>query len=102
MASGVRKACLERPRTDNEPLSLPHPFPEYVTCPHCGELEVEVWCYETHAICHRCGGVVEHEQMACESQCLVEQTHERAVQLPPSAVSGDADRSESAAGDESD
>ena len=30
-------------------LPLPDPFPDYVRCPHCGEAEVEVWCYRAHA-----------------------------------------------------
>lgn len=41
-------------------LALPDPYPEYVTCPHCGEPEVEVFCYETQGRCHRCGQLFEH------------------------------------------
>ena len=29
-------------------------YPDYVTCPHCGELEIEVWSYERTARCHNC------------------------------------------------
>jgi hypothetical protein len=36
-------------------LPLPDPFPEYVRCPHCGEPEVEVYCYQAQATCHNCG-----------------------------------------------
>ncbi len=36
------------------------PYPDYVTCPHCGEPEVEVWCYETTARCHNCGQTFDH------------------------------------------
>ena len=41
-------------------LPLPDPFPEYLTCPVCGEPEVEVWCYEDGARCHACGAWVQH------------------------------------------
>jgi len=41
-------------------LSLPDPFPEYLHCPHCGESEVEVWCYQAEARCHSCGRAIEH------------------------------------------
>ena len=44
----------------SQPLPLPDPFPDYVTCPHCGEPEVEVWCYEEAARCHHCGGWIAH------------------------------------------
>ena len=64
----------DRQRTSKEPkrilmsysypegvLPLPDPFPDYLICPHCGEREVEVWCYEQRAQCHRCGGWIEHK-----------------------------------------
>ncbi len=41
-------------------LPLPDPFPEYVRCPHCGEPEVEVYCFQTEAICHNCGQTITH------------------------------------------
>jgi hypothetical protein len=41
-------------------LPLPDPFPEYLACPHCGEREVEVWCYETRVRCHNCGQWFDH------------------------------------------
>ncbi len=41
-------------------LALPDPYPEYVTCPHCGEPEVEVFCYETRCRCHHCGQWFDH------------------------------------------
>ncbi|MBM4423661.1 MAG: hypothetical protein FJ030_09750 [Chloroflexi bacterium] len=41
-------------------LSLPDPFPEYVPCPHCGEPEVEVYCYEKIARCRNCGKQFPH------------------------------------------
>jgi hypothetical protein len=43
-------------------LALPDPFPEYVACPHCGEAEVEVWCYQLEARCHNCGRPIAHAQ----------------------------------------
>ncbi len=46
-------------------LPLPDPFPEYIRCPHCGEPEVEVWCYQVRVRCHNCGGWCEHTPMAC-------------------------------------
>ena len=46
------------------PASLPpevaDPYPDYVTCPHCGEPEVEVWCDEPAARCHNCGRTFDH------------------------------------------
>ena len=55
-----------------------HPFPDYVTCPQCGEPEVEVWCYAVAARCHACGQEFEHtlpldcvghcDHTACETQ----------------------------------
>lgn len=41
-------------------LPLPDPFPEYVTCPLCGEAEVEVYCYQPVAHCHACGREFDH------------------------------------------
>lgn len=41
-------------------LPLPDPFPEYVHCPHCGEAEVEVYCYEEEARCHNCDKAFPH------------------------------------------
>lgn len=31
------------------------PYPDYVTCPYCGELEVEVWSNQKTGRCHNCG-----------------------------------------------
>jgi hypothetical protein len=36
-------------------LPLPDPFPDYVSCPNCGEGEVEVWCFQAGGVCHNCG-----------------------------------------------
>jgi hypothetical protein len=41
-------------------LPLPDPYPDYVRCPHCGEEEVEVWCYQSQVQCHNCGQWIEH------------------------------------------
>ncbi|MEK7328757.1 MAG: hypothetical protein AAB217_26225 [Chloroflexota bacterium] len=41
-------------------LPLPDPFPEYIHCPHCGEAEVEVFCYQTSVKCHNCGQEIPH------------------------------------------
>lgn len=46
-------------------LPLPDPYPDYVTCPHCGEPEVEVWCYQTQVTCHRCGQRFPHTPPTC-------------------------------------
>jgi transcription elongation factor Elf1 len=42
------------------PADHAHPYPDYVTCPHCGEPEVEVWCNVTTATCHACGREFDH------------------------------------------
>ena len=47
------------PASDTVPPSN-QPYPDYVTCPHCGEPEVEVWCNETTARCHNCGETFDH------------------------------------------
>lgn len=41
-------------------LPLPDPFPEYIECPICGQVEVEVFCYQTEVSCHNCGAVISH------------------------------------------
>lgn len=41
-------------------LLLPDPFPDYLRCPHCGEAEVEVWCYQSEGLCHNCGRPIAH------------------------------------------
>jgi hypothetical protein len=46
-------------------LPLPDPYPEYIACPHCGEPEVEVWCYQAEVQCHQCGQWIKHEQPPC-------------------------------------
>lgn len=46
-------------------LPLPDPFPEYITCTHCGEPEVEVWCYQARVQCHACGGWMDHALAGC-------------------------------------
>jgi transcription elongation factor Elf1 len=43
-------------------LPLPDPFPEYVVCPNCGELEVEVYCYQETAHCRSCGHEFMHQR----------------------------------------
>ena len=49
---------------------LQRPFPDYVTCPHCHEPEVEVWCYNPSAHCHACGQAFTHALPAeCEEHC---------------------------------
>ena len=45
-------------------LPLPDPFPEYVACPHCGEAEVEAWCYQERVTCHNCGRELAHTRPA--------------------------------------
>lgn len=49
---------------------MQHPFPDYVMCPHCGEPEVEVWCYDVSAQCHACGQAFQHAlPLECVGQC---------------------------------
>ncbi len=45
-------------------LPLPDPYPDYVVCQNCGELEVEIWSYETETRCHSCGSVVRRQPPA--------------------------------------
>jgi hypothetical protein len=53
------------PEIDESGLPLPSQFPEYLTCPNCGEPEVEVWCYEKEAVCYNCGCVFPHPLPRC-------------------------------------
>jgi hypothetical protein len=59
---------MDAPDAVPEELPLPDPFPDYLACPYCGEPEVEVWCYQTRAQCHRCGGWFDHTP---HDQCKV-------------------------------
>ncbi len=76
----VQRACLP----------LPDPYPDYVTCPHCGEPEVEVWCYMSGVRCHNCGEWIAHETPACKGKspaCCIALTQQpsQTEQLPPDA-----------------
>ncbi|MBM4423910.1 MAG: hypothetical protein FJ030_11020 [Chloroflexi bacterium] len=51
---------LRPPQTPAEPPRVEGPYPDYVTCPRCGELEVEVWSHEKAGRCHRCGQTFEY------------------------------------------
>lgn len=52
---------LARPALpEEEPLLPEKPYPDYVTCPHCGELEVEVWSDQKQGRCHNCGQVFDY------------------------------------------
>lgn len=61
----------KQPSPGRAGLALPDPFPDYLQCPHCGELEVEVWCYQRRARCHACGGWIDHELAACRGSSAV-------------------------------
>lgn len=54
-----RAEQLSRRPTSPRP-EVADPYPDYVTCPHCGEPEVEVWCNEPAAHCHNCGRTFDH------------------------------------------
>ncbi len=55
-----RRAELLNRRPASPRPEVADPYPDYVTCPHCGELEVEVWCAEPAAHCHNCGRTFDH------------------------------------------
>jgi transcription elongation factor Elf1 len=66
------RAGWPKPVSDSMPAVSEVPYPDYVTCPHCGEPEVEVWCYEKTARCHNCGRTFEHPvPPECQSECDV-------------------------------
>jgi hypothetical protein len=79
MLSGDRHEstiCRRRAAPMPEPdLPLPDPFPEYVTCTHCGEPEVEVWCYQARVQCHACGGWMDHPLPHCFGMSAVCRAH---------------------------
>lgn len=60
-----------RPVSRRTGLPLPDPFPDYVQCPHCGEPEVEVWCYQKRVCCHNCGHWIAHEPAVCRGTSAV-------------------------------
>jgi hypothetical protein len=60
MANHEESTSPNRPPDPQTGLPLPDPYPEYVTCPHCGEQEVEVFCYQTEVACHNCGKMIRH------------------------------------------
>lgn len=60
----LKRATQSTQRSESG-LPLPDPFPEYIVCTHCGELEVEVWCYQTRVQCHACGGWMDHTPPLC-------------------------------------
>jgi hypothetical protein len=68
---------MDNPDAVPEDLPLPDPFPDYLTCPNCGEAEVEVWCYQTRAQCHRCGGWFDHQPY---SDCKIGKTCQPGLQ----------------------
>ncbi len=69
-----------------DPIDLDRPFPDYVTCPHCNEPEVEVWCYAVEAKCHNCGRVFDHAlPIECQSICTGE-VRAQAAHVPRSAT----------------
>jgi hypothetical protein len=55
-----RRAEPPSPRPASSRPEVADPYPDYVTCPHCGEPEVEVWCNEPMARCHNCGRTFDH------------------------------------------
>ena len=50
-----RRARCAGPVCPPDPAQLKSPYPDYVTCPGCGEPEVEVWSDRKSARCHNCG-----------------------------------------------
>lgn len=50
---------------------LPDPYPDYIACPHCGEPEVEVWCYQARVRCHNCGQWIPHAPALCRGTSAV-------------------------------
>lgn len=60
-----RVAAPARPARSDLPARLTCPYPDYVVCPACGELEVEVWCYAEGVRCHACGSGIPHARATC-------------------------------------
>ena len=52
------------PGEERQTLPLPHPYPDYVPCPHCGAPEVEIWCYQAAVQCYNCGAWIENKTQA--------------------------------------
>jgi len=59
--TGPASGLANEPATSGSALPLPHPFPDYMTCPYCGEPEVEIWCYQAAAQCYNCGGWIRNK-----------------------------------------
>jgi hypothetical protein len=69
-------------------LPLPDPFPDYLTCPHCGEEEVEVWCFQAGGACHNCGTWVHYPKpLFCgvAPYCMRGESRDEADSTPKSA-----------------
>jgi hypothetical protein len=64
-SDGALSRPLPGPSQTPPGLPLPDPYPEYLVCPHCGEPEVEVWCYQESGPCHNCGKMVEKARPSC-------------------------------------
>jgi ribosomal protein S27E len=47
---------VAEPAPESEPDAVSS-YPDYVTCPHCAEPEVEVWSHDETVRCHNCGRV---------------------------------------------
>jgi transcription elongation factor Elf1 len=45
-------------------------YPDYLTCPHCGEPEVEVWGCDGPISCHNCGRVFTCAQARAAEEAL--------------------------------
>jgi hypothetical protein len=72
-------------------LPLPDPYPEYVTCPACGEPEVETWCYDSSVRCHQCGQLIPHRRAPCFGSspfCREKYEQERRARSAPSGSAG--------------
>jgi hypothetical protein len=55
---GDKKSC---PGCADKDLPLPDPYTDYIVCPHCGEPDIEIWCYQQRVQCHNCAGWIDHE-----------------------------------------
>jgi hypothetical protein len=72
LRAGLRGLFGQTVRDDPAGRLPAAPYPDYVGCPHCGEPEVEVWCYQPTARCHNCGQTFEHPfPPGCAPGCQV-------------------------------
>jgi hypothetical protein len=70
---------VPEPLCSEEGLPLPDPYLDYIACPHCGEPEVELWCYQKRVQCHACGQWIDHTTPVCYGTLVCQEIVKRGL-----------------------